>query len=249
MCLSVRPCQCALMTFGRALKTHQPAAQLAAKDTRIPIRNRRPFSSAHYPIDDNPLKSRRKLIVIVSNKLKCWRKWKRPRRPSTVRPTARTVWTIEHFEDGGRGGVWRGLDNVRVIGYVKCKRRNTNSITNIACIMNLWVNCENLNSSASRVSWSPFRVLCVLSGMLLRAGWQAMYLMPRKWSSPATTTTLTAGCYSFQMQINEQQLAREEDKRPICNKSIRRASVSLSLCLFSLFLPLLLSRHMQMCCK
>lgn len=157
----------------------------------------------------------------------------------------RTLWT------GRGGGVWRGLDNVRVIGYVKCKRRNTNSITNIACIMNLWVNCENLNSSASRVSWSPFRVLCVLSGMLLRAGWQAMYLMPRKWSSPATktTTTLTAGCYSFQMQINEQQLAREEDKKPICNKSIRRASVSLSLCLSSLFLPLLLSRHMQMCCK
>lgn len=28
------------------------------------------------------------------------------------------------------------------------------------------------------------------------------------------------------MQINEQQLAREEDKKPICNKSIRRASVS-----------------------
>lgn len=39
------------------------------------------------------------------------------------------------------------------------------------------------------------------------------------------------------MQINEQQLAREEDKKPICNKSIRRASLSLSLCLFSLFLP------------
>lgn len=130
-----------------------------------------------------------------------------------------------------------GLDNVRVIGYVKCKRRNTNSITNIACIMNLWVNCENLNSSASRVSWSPFRVLCVLSGLLLRAGWQAMYLMPRKWSSPTTTTvttSTTAGCYSFQMQINEQQLAREEDKKPICNKSIRRASVSLSLSVSSL---------------
>lgn len=31
------------------------------------------------------------------------------------------------------------------------------------------------------------------------------------------------------MQINEQQLAREEDKKPICNKSIRRASVYLPL--------------------
>lgn len=179
MCLCVRPCQCALMTFGRALKTHQPAAQLAAKDTRIPIRNRRPFSSAHYPIDDNPLKSRRKLIVIVSNKLKCWRKWKRPRRPQ-VQFGGQLGQFGQSNTLNREGG---GLDNVRVIGYVKCKRRNTNSITNIACIMNLWVNCENLNSSASRVSWSPFRVLCVLSGMLLRAGWQAMYLTPRKWSS------------------------------------------------------------------
>lgn len=138
-----------------------------------------------------------------------------------------------------------------MIVCVKCKRRNTISIINIACIMNLWVNCENLNSSASRVSWSP-SVCYVLSGMLLRAEWQAMYLMPRKWSSSTTTTAapttaLTAGCYSFQMQINEPQLAREEDKKPICNKSNRCASASV--CRPSLSLSLLLSPHMQMCCK
>lgn len=67
--MCVRPCQCAIVTFARALKTHQPGG-LQRKTHEFPFENEN-LSAAHYPIDDNPLKSRRKLIVIVSNKLKC----------------------------------------------------------------------------------------------------------------------------------------------------------------------------------
>lgn len=76
-------------------------------------------------------------------------------------------WTNEHFEGGGVC-----VCVCEVIAYVKCKRRNTNSITNFACIMNLFMG--QLRKLELLGEWSeliPLRVLCMymLSCLLLSA--------------------------------------------------------------------------------